>query len=127
LIGWAENVYDQVLIDCPPMLAASDAALIGRLVDGMVVVVQPQKNHRRVVMRVSEALRSLKINVLGIVTNLVGDKRDAGYYGYASGYGDGYGEGYGSDDDDDALEAVDGGAAKTQIRTRPLITPRRAA
>ena len=45
LLAWAETVYDQILIDSPPALATSDAAVIGRLVDGVVMVVQPEKNH----------------------------------------------------------------------------------
>lgn len=47
LLAWARSTYDQVLIDTPPILAASDATIIGRLVDGLMLVVQPEKNNRR--------------------------------------------------------------------------------
>ena len=43
LLAWAENTYDQVLIDSPPALVASDAAIMGRLVNGVVLVVHPSK------------------------------------------------------------------------------------
>ena len=76
LIAWAEQHYDQILIDCPPVLAATDAALIGRLVDGVALVVQPQKNHRRIVIRATESLRNLKVNLVGIVANLPDDSLD---------------------------------------------------
>ncbi len=96
LVAWAEANYDQVLVDCPPVMAASDAAIVGRLVDGMVLVVQPQKNHRRIVLRAAEQLQAMRVNVLGTVVNRVDE---SGEYGY--GYGYGYGEEYGADYDDE--------------------------
>jgi capsular exopolysaccharide synthesis family protein len=95
LLAWAETQYDQVLIDCPPVMAATDAAIIGRIVDGMLMVVQPEKNHRRLVLRAVENLLSVQANLRGIVANRVGDEKEGGYYGYGSGYGYGYGYGYG--------------------------------
>ncbi len=98
MLAWAETEYDQVLIDSPPALATSDAAVIGRLVDGVVIVVQPEKNRRRLVMRAAEAFTSLKIPMLGVVVNRLDSDSDRGYYGY--GYGYGYGSGYGTDETD---------------------------
>ena len=43
LLAWAETVYDLILIDSPPTLATTDTAIIGRLVDGVIVVVQPAR------------------------------------------------------------------------------------
>ncbi len=88
LLAWAETVYDQVLIDSPPALATSDAAVIGRLADGLVIVVQPDKNRRRLVTRAIESLTALKIPLLGIVVNRIGSEGNRGYYGYGYGYGD---------------------------------------
>ena len=94
-LAWAAGVYDQILIDSPPALATSDTAIIGRLVDGVVLVVQPAKNRRHLVTRVVESFSMLKIPVLGLVINRVGSDRDQGYYSYHSGYSYGYGYGYG--------------------------------
>ncbi len=106
LLAWAETVYDQILVDSPPALATSDAAVIGRLVDGMMLVVQPDKNRRRFVMRVTEGLAALKIPLLGIVVNRIGADNDRGYYGYRGGYGYGHGygyeRGYGADKEEEA-------------------------
>ena len=60
LLAWAETQYDQVLVDCPPVMAATDAAIVGRVVDGMLLVVQPEKNHRRLVLRAVESLMSCR-------------------------------------------------------------------
>ena len=95
LIAWAENAYDQVLIDCPPVLAASDAALVGRLVDGVLLVVRPEENHRREVVRAAEGLAAMQVNLVGIVTNSIGSVIQSPHYGYGFGYGHGSGYGYG--------------------------------
>jgi capsular exopolysaccharide synthesis family protein len=96
LLAWAAGTYDQVFVDAPPMTAASDAAAVGRLVDGMILVMRPAKNRRRLIVRVVEGLRTLKLPVLGVVINRVGSKEERGYYSYHdSGYGyGGYGYGY---------------------------------
>ena len=87
LLAWAETVYDQILIDSPPVLAASDTAVIGRLIDGVILVVQPDKNCRRQVIRAAESLAALKIPLLGVVLNRLSDDDSRGYYGYGHGYG----------------------------------------
>ncbi len=91
LLAGVEAVYDQILIDSPPALATSDTIVIGRLVDGVVMVVQPEKNRRRTVMRAVESFASLKIPLLGVVVNRVGSENDRGYYGYGYSYAPGYG------------------------------------
>jgi len=95
LLGWAEAHYDQVLIDTPPILASSDSAVAGRLTEGVVLVVQPQKNHRRLVMRAAQELRNLRVPLIGIIANRVESSGADGYFGY------GYGYGYGEDDVDE--------------------------
>lgn len=86
LLDWAESVYDQILIDSPPVLATSDAAVIGRLVDGVVLVVRPEKNCRRNVLRAAEIFSSLNTPLLGVAINQVTTESRAGYYGYGPGY-----------------------------------------
>ena len=94
LLAWADSQYDQVLVDCPPVLAVSDAQIVGRLVDGAILVVRPDKNHRRLVARACESFHSTGSQVLGVVANHVSDVR-------GSGYGYGYGYSYHSDDEED--------------------------
>ena len=96
LLAWAETVYDLILIDSPRTLATTDTAIIGRLVDGVILVVQPAKNHRRLVTRVVERLDLMKIPVLGLVVNRTGSDSEHGYYGYHS-----YGYGMGTNMDTD--------------------------
>ena len=92
--------YDQILIDSPPTLAATDASIIGRLVDGVVLVMQPAKNRRRLVLRAAESFTSLGVTLLGVVVNRVGaDKQDAIY---SVDIQDGYG--YGGEEENQSTE-----------------------
>lgn len=97
-LAWAEANYDQILIDSPPALV-SDTAIIGRLVDGVLMAVQPEKNRRKVVMRAAESFPAFGIRVLGVVVNRLRNESDNDYYSYGYGYGSGYGYGYGQDDE----------------------------
>lgn len=114
LLAWAEANYDQVLVDCPPVLAVSDAQMVGRLVDGAVLVVQPQKNHRKLVARACYSFSATGTTVLGIVANGLATHSGRGY-GYGYGYGDGYGYGYGHDEETNA--ARENEIEKTRLRT----------
>ncbi|MDG2380186.1 MAG: polysaccharide biosynthesis tyrosine autokinase [Pirellulaceae bacterium] len=92
-VSWACDHYDQVLIDTPPILAASDASIVTRLTNGLVLVVHPSKNHRRLVHRAVDEIRSANLNILGVVINRISSATDTDY-GYTYGYGQGYGHGY---------------------------------
>jgi Mrp family chromosome partitioning ATPase len=99
LLSWAESKYDYVFIDSPPAFV-SDVAIIGRLADGLVLVVRPDKNRRRTVIRAVEGLATLGVTLFGIVLNhFTSDEGKCGYdYDYRYGYNYGYGYGYGHDD-----------------------------
>ena len=105
LLSWAEGCYDQVIVDAPPVLAGTDAAAVGRLCDGLMLVVRPEKNRRRVLIKAVETLRMFGVNLFGTVVNAVGlEEMGYGYgygYGYSYGYGYGYGDEYGLNDDDE--------------------------
>ena len=95
LLAWADSLYDRVIVDCPPVLAVSDAQIVGQLVDGAILVVRPEKNHRRSVIRSVESFHATGCRVLGVVAN--GLSNDLSGYGYGYGYGYAYGEEYGHD------------------------------
>ena len=121
LLAWAEIHYDQILIDSPPALV-SDTAIIGRLVDGVLLVVLPEKNRRRVVIRAMESFPALGIKVHGIVVNRMPAEGSDGYYGYGYGYGFGCGYGYGCDED----VPRDEGEGATPVRPTKREMPRAA-
>ena len=61
--------YDIILIDAPPVLAATDAVLWSSRVDGSVLVYQVGKIARGALKRSKISLENLKANVLGVVLN----------------------------------------------------------
>ena len=93
LLAWAETQYEQILIDCPPVLVASDAIIVGRIVDGVVLIVRPEKNRRQLVCRATENLASLGIHLFGIVANCINAESNKAYsFGKEYGYGYNYSE-----------------------------------
>lgn len=118
LIAWAETVYDQIIVDSPPVLAVSDSAIIGRLVDGIILTVRPEKNRRRLVVRAVESFPPLGVNILGLVINNVDAEKSQDYYGY--GYGYGYSYDYGHDSQSDSTYSE-------QDRQRPRRVSQEAA
>lgn len=99
LLAWADSQYDRVIVDCPPVLAVSDAQIVGQLVDGAILVVRPEKNHRRSVIRAIESFQASGCRMLGVVAN--GLSEEFGSYGYGYGYGYAYRDGYGHDFEED--------------------------
>ncbi len=106
ILDWAVSEYDQVIVDCPPTLPVSDAAIVGRYVDSMLFLMNPDKTHRRSVARAVDQLRSMGLKIVGIVAN-TSLSEDTSSYGYQYGYGYGNDYGYGHDDEEDDLDSVD--------------------
>lgn len=69
LIGKMRAAYDFVLIDAPPVLAATDATVWSSKVDGVVIVYQVGRVARGALMRAKSQLDNVKAQMLGIVLN----------------------------------------------------------
>lgn len=81
-----KNDFDVVILDTPPLLAVSDAAVLASQADGAVVVVRYGKSSRDAVRHAVGSLEQIDAEVLGTVLNAVPAKRGCGY-GYGYGYG----------------------------------------
>ncbi|MCA9674641.1 MAG: polysaccharide biosynthesis tyrosine autokinase [Myxococcales bacterium] len=88
ILGDLRERFDLILLDSPPMQAVSDAAVLARLSDGVVVVAEAGKTHREALVRSARQLRAVDAHIIGVILNDldVSDRR----YGYYSYYG--YGE-----------------------------------
>jgi succinoglycan biosynthesis transport protein ExoP len=60
---------DLVLIDCPPLSAGADAAILAGQVDGVIVVVDLERSDERAVREVLRQLQTVHALVLGFVLN----------------------------------------------------------
>ena len=77
--------YDLVLLDSPPVLPVTDAAVLSKLAGGALVVVGTDRIHRPQLLDTLESLHTVDAHVFGLVVNKI-SRRDAGGYGYQTGY-----------------------------------------
>ena len=80
--------YDYIIIDAPPLANIVDAAVIGRCVDGAVIVVKSATVSQRMVKRVKDQLEKVNCKIIGAVLNGVEMKKNSYHNKY---YGDYYG------------------------------------
>lgn len=83
LIDRLEGMFDTIVIDAPPLLPVTDAAVLAQHVGGVVMVVGVQKVSRPALEKSLAALELVDANVLGVVLNRLPQKGpDAYSYSY---------------------------------------------
>ena len=80
--------FDIVLIDTPPLLPVTDAAVISAIVDGTVLIVRANTATRDQVEESIDTLRAVDANLLGIVLTMTKQRTDSAGYGYGYGVAD---------------------------------------
>ena len=86
--------FDHLVIDSPPVLLITDATVLSKFVDAVLLVVESGVTSRHAVLRTYKTLETAGARILGTVVNKM-DFRHDGYYGYVhknyyhSYYGDG--------------------------------------
>jgi receptor protein-tyrosine kinase len=83
--------FDVVIVDAPPLLPVTDAALLAAQSDGALLVIRHGKTTKDQVRNSMERLAAVDGRALGVVLNMVPQRR-------SSGYGEGYGYGYAPED-----------------------------
>jgi len=74
--------FDHILIDAPPLMPVTDALVIARVVDGVLMVVEGGKTPTAIVEKARNLLGSVDARVLGVIINKA-DVADSKYgYGY---------------------------------------------
>jgi capsular exopolysaccharide synthesis family protein len=69
LLAAARQEFDTVLVDSPPLLALSDARGLGRMADGLALVIRAQRTPEHMLFAVFERLRQDGVTVLGTILN----------------------------------------------------------
>jgi capsular exopolysaccharide synthesis family protein len=93
--------FDRLILDSPPIQPVTDAVVLSKRVDGVVLVVRASKTMRDELRRSARMVRDVGGSIVGVIVNEL-DARDSYYgaYGYA-GYGYGrYGGYYGHEAND---------------------------
>lgn len=80
LIDELKERYEIVLFDAPPMMGVSDASVIVRDVEGVIMVVQHRKYPRTVSKRAKDMIESVGGNLVGIVINNINISKEYSYY-----------------------------------------------
>lgn len=92
LISWANSNYDIVILDTPPILAVTDAAIIGNYAGTTLVVARFELNTAKEIAVSIKRFEQSGVNVKGCILNGI-VKKASSYYGYGySHYGYSYSE-----------------------------------
>lgn len=82
LIASLRDRYDRIFFDAPPVIGVSDASVLAREVDGVMLLVQHRKYPKAVSERAKGILDNMGVNLMGVVLNNINVSRDQAYYYY---------------------------------------------
>lgn len=97
LLQFLKGRYKHVIIDSPPAISFTDAAILSTLVDGVVLVAMAGKSSLHLMRKFKQRLATIGARVYGVVLN--GIKANSVEYGY---YGAGYYDYYGKSEADES-------------------------
>ncbi len=103
LLTFLKTNYKHVIIDSPPAISFTDAAILSTLVDGVVLVAMAGKSSIHLIRRFKQRLGNIGARIYGVVLNgIKSSSVEYGYYGYSYNY-------YAPNDDDSTplLEEVE--------------------
>lgn len=104
MLGALKKVYEYIVIDLPPIAEVSDAIIVSKLADGMILVVRQEFVDKRLLDDAIHQLRLSEAKIIGFVMTCAQFESKYGKYGkykykkYGKKYGyrQGYGYGYGN-------------------------------
>src|SRR5438874_274996 len=74
--------YKFIIIDSPPILAATDAVILSVQTDGVLLIVRSGATPKEAFTRTRDLLSSVKCRILGVVLNAVNSSAPDYYYSY---------------------------------------------
>jgi len=83
--SWRQQ-FDYVLIDTPPAVPVTDAVVLSRKVDAVIVAVRFAVTSQPSILRTIRLLRDVQAARLGVLVNAI-DVRSPEYYHYFGSYG----------------------------------------
>lgn len=93
LIDEMKELYDYIIIDCPPIEVVADAQIIDQVADRTIFVVRAGLLERSMLNELNRLHDEKKYHNMAVILN--GTRNDRGRYGYSHTYKYGYGYGYG--------------------------------
>jgi len=85
LIVKLSQEYDWILFDTPPVLAVTDAQILGDVCDGVILVTKSHQTEKKELVKAKELMDKANTNLLGtIITGVDQKELGYGYYSYAN-------------------------------------------
>ena len=94
LISMLRKQFEYVIIDCPPLLPVTDAAVVAAKADGAVLVVHAGVTKKPHFVGSRDAIAAVGSTILGVVLNKIPEASLEYEYGYRYGYPRYYGANY---------------------------------
>ena len=82
LLEELKTKFDRIIIDSPPILTVTDAAILANMTDGVVYVIRGSFRNIEVILKSRQRLNEVKARVIGVILNNVNVKREDSYYYY---------------------------------------------
>ncbi|MFO7841838.1 MAG: polysaccharide biosynthesis tyrosine autokinase [Fidelibacterota bacterium] len=87
LFAQLRKQFDKIFFDAPPLMAVTDAALLGSITDGVLLVARAGEAQKEVIIHLQQEMKNTKIKIAGTVLNDVNPKNtSSGYYYYYQRY-----------------------------------------
>ena len=87
LVAWAEEKYDYILFDTPPVNVVSDALLLNDYINGYLIAVRADYSDVNALSQSLDALEKVDATIFGAVLSSVEPKNTKGYYRSYNKYG----------------------------------------
>lgn len=82
----AKEKFDFVLFDSPPITLLTDPAILSRVADGVIMVIESGKTSKKVIPRIDQVLENARARIIGAVINKFPTRRSSYYYYYSKYY-----------------------------------------
>jgi capsular exopolysaccharide synthesis family protein len=83
------SIYDYVVIDSPPLLAAPDALILSTEVDSVILLASAGTTRRKELRQATDQMKDIEANLIGVTLNRLKTSGGAYYYRYHSYYMEG--------------------------------------
>lgn len=80
LLGKLSQLFDQIIIDTPPILVATDAAVVSTFADGILLVVRSGKTKKESAKKGLRLMHQSLTPIIGIILNDVQMNKNEDYY-----------------------------------------------
>ena len=83
-----KEVTDYLVLDCPPVIAVTDACVLARKADGVFLVLDADQVRPEMAQKAKELLQNAQGTIAGVILNRAEIEAEHSYYYYYYGHGD---------------------------------------